>query len=33
MMKAKFGDNLLSKTEDAQTNEVLGKVIAHISVC
>ena len=29
MMKAKFGDNLLSKTEDAQVNEVLGKVIAH----
>lgn len=29
MMKAKFGDNLLSKTEVAQTNEVLAKVIAH----
>lgn len=29
MMKAKFGDNLLSKTEVAQTNEMLAKVIAH----
>jgi hypothetical protein len=29
MMKAKFGDNLLSKSEQAQTNEVLRKVIAH----
>lgn len=29
MMKAKFGDNLLSKTEGAQTNEVLAKVVAH----
>ncbi len=29
MKKAKFSDNLLSKTEDAHVNEVLGKVIAH----
>lgn len=29
MIKAKFGDNLLGKTEEFQTNEVLGKVIAH----
>ncbi len=29
MMKAKFGDTLLSKSEVAQTNEVLAKVIAH----
>lgn len=29
MMKAKFGDNLLSKTDVAQTNEVMAKVIAH----
>lgn len=29
MMKAKFGDNLLSKTEGAQNTEVLAKVIAH----
>lgn len=29
MMKMKFGDNLLSKSEEAQTNEVLCKVIAH----
>lgn len=32
MMKAKFGDSLLSRTETAQTNETLGKVIAH-NVC
>lgn len=32
MMKAKFGDALLSKTDEAQTNEVLGKVIAH-NIC
>jgi transposase len=29
MMKAKFGDTLLAKSPEGQTNEVLGKVIAH----
>src|SRR5437764_1851590 len=29
MMKAKFGDRLLGNTLEFQTNEVLGKVIAH----
>ena len=33
MMKAKFGETLLSKSEVAQTNEVLAKVIAHNSAC
>jgi transposase len=33
MIKAKFGDSLLTKTETAQTNEVLGKVIAHNICC
>ena len=29
MIKAKFGDNLLGKSPEAQTNEVLAKVVAH----
>lgn len=33
MIKAKFGENLLTKTETAQTNEVLGKVICHNICC
>ena len=29
MVKAKFGDTVLAKSADGQTNEVLTKVIAH----
>ncbi len=29
MVKAKFGDGLFSKTPEAQTNEILAKVVAH----
>jgi len=29
MVKAKFGDGLLAKTAEAQTNEVLAKFVAH----
>ncbi len=29
MVKAKFGDGLLAKTTEGQTNEVLGKFVAH----
>jgi hypothetical protein len=29
MVKAKFGDTLFAKTEQAQDNEVLAKFVAH----
>ena len=32
MMKAKFGDGVLSRTDEGQINEVLCKVIAH-NIC
>jgi hypothetical protein len=33
MIKAKFGDGLRSKTETAQVNEALCKVLSHNIVC
>jgi transposase len=33
MIKAKFGERLRSKTETAQTNEVLCKILAHNLCC
>jgi len=33
MIKAKFGDSLRSKTETAQVNEALCKILAHNVVC
>jgi transposase len=33
MMKAKFGETLFSRTPEAQTTEVLGKVVAHNLCC
>jgi hypothetical protein len=33
MIKAKFGDSLRSKTETAQINEALCKVLAHNICC
>lgn len=29
MIKAKFGDGLFGKTPEAQTNEILAKVVCH----